>query len=55
MGDVVRRMIEGCGAWVALKSVLSSIVLGMEAGKCLCEGVVVPAVLCGAEAWGVRE
>ena len=46
--DVVHRMNEGCGA---LKGVLISGLLGMGAGRCQCEGVIVPVALCGAEAW----
>ena len=52
-GGVVRGLDEGCGAWGALKSVLSGRGLGMGAKKCLYGGVIVPAALCGAEAWGV--
>ena len=53
-GGVVHGMSEGCGAWGALKGVLSNGGLGMGAKRCLCEGVIVPAALCGAEAWGMR-
>ena len=52
-GDVVRGVSGGCRAWGALKGVVSSGGLGMGAEKCLYEGVVVPAALCGAEAWEV--
>ena len=29
--------------------------LGIKAKKCLCEGVIVPMALYGAEAWGMRS
>ena len=54
-GDVVHRMNEGYRAWVVLKSVLSNRGLGIKAKKCLYEGVIVPTVLYGAEAWGMRS
>ena len=38
-----------------LKSVLSDRGLGVEAKKCLYEGVIVPTVLYGAEAWGMKS
>ena len=38
-----------------LKSVLSIRALGIKAKKCLCEGVIVPTALHGAEAWGIRS
>ena len=53
--DVVHRMNEGYRAWRALKSVLSNRGLGIKAKKCLYEGVIVPATLHGAEAWGMRS
>ena len=53
--DVVHRMNEGYRAWGALKSVLSDRELGIKAKKCLCEGVIVPTALYGAEAWGMRS
>ena len=37
-----------------LKSVLSNRGLGIKVRKCLYEGVIVPTVFCGAEAWGMR-
>ena len=43
-GDVVQRMNDGNRAWRALKSVLSNRGLGIEAKKCLYEGVIVPEV-----------
>ena len=48
--DVVQRMNEGYRAWGECKSVLSNRGLGIKANKCLCEGVIVPMVLYGAEA-----
>ena len=38
-----------------LKSVLSNRGLGIKAKKCLYEGVIVPTVLYGAEAWSMRS
>ena len=38
--DVVHRMNEGYRAWGALKSVLSNRGLGINAKKCLYEGVI---------------
>ena len=52
--DVVHRMNEGYRAQGALKSVLSNRGLGIKANKCLYKGVIVPTVLYGAEAWGMR-
>ena len=54
--DVVHKMNEGyrLRAWGALKSVLSNRGLGINAKKCLYEGVIVTA-LHGAEAWGMRS
>ena len=48
-------MNEGYRAWGALKSVLSNRGLGIKTKKCLCEGVIVPTALYGAEAWGMRS
>ena len=47
--DVVHRMNEGFKAWGAMKSVLCNRGLGINAKKCLYEGVIVPTVLYGAE------
>ena len=44
-GDVVHRMNEGYIAWGALKSVLSIGGLGINAKKCLYEGVIAPMTL----------
>ena len=38
-----------------LKRVLSNRGLGIKAKKCLCEGVIVPTSLYGAEASGMRS
>ena len=46
--DVVHRMKEGYGACGALKSVLSDRGLGINAKKCLHEGVILPTALYGA-------
>ena len=51
--DVVHRMNEGYRAWGALKSVLNNRGMGIN-WKCLYKGVIVPTVLYGVEAWGVR-
>ena len=53
--DVVHRMNEGYRAWGVVKSVLGNRELGIKAKKCLYEGVIVPMVLYGAEAWGMRN
>ena len=53
--DVVHRMNEGYRARGVLKSVLSNRGLGIKAKKCLYEGVIVPTVLYGAVAWGMRS
>ena len=53
--DVVHRMNEGYRACGALKSVLSNRGLGIKVKKCLYEGIIVPMVLYGAEAWGIRS
>ena len=52
---MVHRMNEGYRACGARKSVLSSRGLGIKAQKSLYEGVIVPTVLYGAEAWGMRS
>ena len=46
--DVVHRMNEGYKAWGALKSVVSNRGLGIQAKKCLYEGLIVPMALYGA-------
>ena len=53
--DVVHRMNEGYRAWGALKSVLSNRGLGINAKKCLYEGVIVLTALYGAEACCMRS
>ena len=53
--DVVHKIHEGYRAWGELKSVLSNRGLGINAKKCLYEGVIVPTALYGAEAWGMRS
>ena len=53
--DVVHKMNEGYRAWGVLKSVLSNRGLGIKAKKCLYKGVIVPTVLYGAAAWGMRS
>ena len=53
--DAVHRMNEGYRAWGAMKSVLSNRGLGIKPKKCLYKGVIVPMVLYGAEAWGMRS
>ena len=46
---------EGYRAWGVLKSVLSNRGMGINGKKCLYEGVIVPMVMYGAEAWGMRS
>ena len=53
--DVIHRMNEGYRARGTMKSVLSNRGLGINAKKCLYEGVIVPTGLYGAEAWGMRS
>ena len=53
--DVVHRMSKGYRAWGVLKSVLSNRRLGIKTKKCRYEGVIVPTVLYGAEAWGIKS
>ena len=53
--EVVHRMNEGYRAWGLLKSVLSGSLLWIKAKKYLCERVIVPTALFGAEAWGMRS
>ena len=43
--DVIHRMNEGYIAWGALESVLSNGRLGINAKKCLHDGVIVPTAL----------
>ena len=38
-----------------LKSVLINRGVGIKGRKCLYEGVIVPTVLYGADAWGMRS
>ena len=40
---------------IELGSVLNHKELGINAKKCLYEGVIVPTALYGAEAWGMRS
>ena len=55
--DVIHRMNEEHRAWGALKSVLSKRIgdKGQEVSITLCELVIVPTALYGAEAWGMRS
>ena len=53
--DVVHRINEGYRAWGALNSVLSNRLLGINAKKCLYEGVIVLTAFYGADAWGIRS
>ena len=53
--DVVHRMTEGYSAWGSLKHVQSNRGLGIKAKKCLYEGVIVPMVLYGTKALGMRS
>ena len=49
--DVVHRINDWYKAWGALKSVPNNIGLGINAKKCLNEGVIVPTALYGVKAW----
>ena len=53
--DVVHRINDEYRARGPLKSVQSNRGLGINAKKCLYEGVIVPTALYGAEAWGMRS
>ena len=53
--DVVHRMNDGYRPFRALKSVLNNRGLGINANKCLHEGVIVPTTLYRAEAWDMRK
>ena len=53
--DVVHRMNEGYRACGALKSVQSNTRLGINANKCLYEGVIVSMALYEADVWGMRS
>ena len=53
--DMVHRMNEGYRAWGALKSVVSNRGLGILPKKCIYKVVIVPTVLYGAEAWGMKS
>ena len=53
--DVIHRMNEGNRALGVLISVLSNRRLRIKAKKCLYEGVIIPMVLYGAEAWGLTS
>ena len=53
--DVVHRINEGYRSSGVLKSVLSNRGFGINAKKCLFEGLIVPTALYGAKAWGMRS
>ena len=53
--NVVHRINEGYQSLGALKSEVSNRGLGINVKKCLDEGVIVPTVLCGVEAWSTRS
>ncbi len=53
--EVCQRVNEGCKVLGACKRVFKSRSLHLNAKKTLNEGVIVPTVLYGAEAWGLRE
>ena len=52
---VVHRMNEEYRAWIVQKSVLSNRGFGINAKKCLYEGVIVPTALYGAESFGYER
>ena len=53
--DVGHRMKEWHKALEATKSALLNGALGLNAKKCLNNGIIVPTGLCLAEAWGMRR
>ena len=48
-------MNMGYKAWRELKSVLNNRGLGINAKKCLYEGVILPTALYGEAAWSMRS
>ena len=56
-GQCIYNIGEGIQLFFSLLLlyILSSRGLGIMAKKCLYEGVIVPAALYGAEAWGMRS
>ena len=53
--DVVHIINEGYRAWRALKSAQNNRGLGINMKKYLYGGVIVPAALYRAQAWGMRS
>ena len=56
--DVVHRISDGCRhhtSVLSAESVLSNRGIGIKAKKCICEGVIAPIGLYGAQAWGMRS
>ena len=52
--DVHHRVNEGCKVLGALKGVMKNKGLGMNVKKVFYEKVVVPTVMYGSEAWGMK-
>ena len=51
---MVHKINEGYRGWGALRNVLCNRGSRIKAEKCLCEGIIVPTALYGAEAWSMR-
>ena len=53
--EVDQRTKEGMATYGAMKSIWRVKEVGMNAKKALYESIIVPTVLYGGEAWGLRE
>ena len=53
--EVEQRMKEGMAAFGAMKSIWRVKEVGMKAKKTLYESIIVPTVLYGGEAWGLKK
>ncbi len=53
--EIGHRVKETSKCMGGMKSMLHNRALGMNAKRRLCEGVVVPTALYGAETWNIRE
>lgn len=52
--DVRQKVNEGCKVMGVLNGIFKCRALSIEVKRCLYESVVVPTVLYGSEAWGLR-